>query len=302
MADYLLFSEIYGAVERGIKHYDSSMTAMVKEMVNMTYFEIMGVDELYPFYWMVDLDDTLASVAPADVSGVTKANPGVITTSAAHGLSVNDLVTMHNLGGMTELNDRIYTVASVPLSTTFTTSVDTSGYTTYTSGGTVHHRGKTLATSGKDVQRLLWVSWHDEDIMTPITPEEIEKEASRYHWTSVTQRPERYRHVKSFAAAGTETNQIIWYPGADAAYDLRYWLEKRPAKLAADANVPLLPPQFHYGIVAGTIMRLAEAEVQVENQIIWPGIYKQTIESLKEFNRKYWKQQENMDAKPPYLL
>jgi hypothetical protein len=209
---------------------------------------------------------------------------------------------MHNLGGMTELNDRIYQVATVPNTTTFTVGVNTSGYTTYTSAGTVHHRGLTLNTSGKNVQRVPWASWHDEDIMTPITPPEIEKEASRYHWTVSTQRPERFYHGKSFTSAGVETNQIIWHPGADAAYRLRYWFEKRATKLVNDTDVPLMPPQFHYGLVAGTIARLAEAEVQVENQIIWPGIYKGTLEKLRQFNNKYWKEQENMDVKAPYLL
>lgn len=302
MADYLAFSDIYGAVERAVKHYQSSMQTLVKEMVNMVYYEVMGIEDLYPFYWMMDFDDSLASVAPSSVSAVSKANPGVITTSADHGLAVGDLVTLHNLGGMTELNDRIYQVATVPASNTFTVGVNTSGYTTYTSGGTVHHRGLTLQTSGKNVQRIMWASWHDEgEPMSPITPPEIEED-TRYHWTDNTQRPERFYHGKSVSATGTETNQIIWHPGADAAYKLRYWFEKRFSKLVNDSDVPLLPPQFHYGLSAGAIARLSEYEVQVESQVIWPKIYAETIENLKQYNRKYWKEQEDMQWKPPYLL
>lgn len=302
MADYLAFSEIYGAVERAVKQYQSSMQAMVKEMVNMAYFEIMGIDELWPLYWMVDLDDTLASVAPATITGISKAASGVITTDAAHGLAVSDLVTMHDIAGMTEMNDRIFQVATVPTTTTFTVGVNTAGYTTWSSGGVVNHRGLTLATSGKNVQRLLWVSWQNEDVMTPITPQEIEDNPSRYHWVNVTQRPERYYHGKGFDGTGTENNQIIWHPGADAAYQLRYWLEKRAAKLVNDTDVPLLPPQFHYGVVAATVARLAEYNVQVENAVIWPKIYEETIQSLKAFNRRYWEQQENWQAEKPYLL
>jgi hypothetical protein len=301
MADFLDFSGIYEAVERAVKQYQSSMQTMVKEMVNMTYFELMSVEDLYPFFWLFDLDDSLACVAPAAITGITVANPGVITTEDDHGLVVGDLITMHNIVGMTELNDRIYQVATVPSATTLTVGVNTSTYTAYDSIGTVHHRGLTLATAGKNVGQLRYCSWHDEGPMVPITPEETEKD-NRYHWTDVTQRPERFYHGKSYSGTGVETNQIIWHPGADAAYDLRYWFSKRPAKLVNDTDVPLMPPQFHYGIIAGTTARLDDGGVSVETPSIWPTIYSETIENLKQFNRKYWKAQENLKAEPPYLL
>jgi hypothetical protein len=274
---------------------------MVKEMVNMTYFELMSVEDLYPLFWLFDLDDSLAAVAPSSISAVSSANPGVFETEDDHGLSVGDLVTIHNLGGMVQMNDRIAQIATVPSDTTFTLGINTSTYTAYTSGGTVHHRGLTLATAGKNVGQLRYCSWHDQDIMTPITPEETEKH-NEYHWTENTQRPERFYHGKSYSGTGVETNQIIWHPGADAAYDLRYWFSKRPAKLVNDTDVPLMPPQFHYGLAAGTIARLDDGGVSVETPSIWPTIYSETIENLKQFNRKYWKAQENLAAEPPYLL
>jgi len=77
----------------------------------------------------------------ATVTGITKANPGVVTTSAAHGLTTGRYVELESVGGMTEVNEVAYSV-TVLTSTTFSIGVDTSSYGTYTSGGTMR--------SGKD--------------------------------------------------------------------------------------------------------------------------------------------------------
>lgn len=69
------------------------------------------------------------------VTGVTKANPCVVT-SAAHGLSVGDRVTFASVGGMTELNGNSYIVEYVTANTFSLFKVDSSNYGTYTSGGT----------------------------------------------------------------------------------------------------------------------------------------------------------------------
>jgi hypothetical protein len=70
------------------------------------------------------------------ISGVTKANPGVITTREPHELTTGDTVTVSNVGGMTELNGNTYTV-TVITSTTFSIGVSTTGYTTYLNLGEV---------------------------------------------------------------------------------------------------------------------------------------------------------------------
>ena len=77
------------------------------------------------------------------ISGVTKASPGVVTTSLAeHGIAATSRVIIHDVGGMTELNNReifakrasattlqLYTDAGA------TSALDTSGFGTFTSGG-----------------------------------------------------------------------------------------------------------------------------------------------------------------------
>lgn len=76
----------------------------------------------------------------ATITSITNASPGVVTTSAAHGLQGDsygrDFVLFADVGGMTELNGKCYKV-NVLTDTTFEINgVDTSGYTAYTSGGT----------------------------------------------------------------------------------------------------------------------------------------------------------------------
>lgn len=75
---------------------------------------------------------------PLTISGyvrfATRENPGVITTTYPHGLSNNDLVTFSKVLGMTELNGVEYTI-TVLSPTSFSLGVDTTGYTSYSSGG-----------------------------------------------------------------------------------------------------------------------------------------------------------------------
>lgn len=74
------------------------------------------------------------------ITAITKANPGVVT-SASHGFSNGDEVYVDSIGGMTELNGRNYLVANVTTNTftlqdLFGNDIDTTSFTTYTSGGT----------------------------------------------------------------------------------------------------------------------------------------------------------------------
>ena len=48
-----------------------------------------------------------------DISGITKANPGVVTTTSAHGLSNGDIVYLEDTTGMPEVDGTYQTVANV---------------------------------------------------------------------------------------------------------------------------------------------------------------------------------------------
>ncbi len=71
---------------------------------------------------------------------ITKANPGVVTI-AGHGYSNGDWVEANDIGGMTQLNGRMFIVANKTTDTFELTDIDgnnvnTTSYTTFTSGGT----------------------------------------------------------------------------------------------------------------------------------------------------------------------
>jgi len=311
MADYLTFQNLIDEVQRAVKATGGSIASLIEHVINMVYLnEMMMADDLYPLHWMVDFDDSLASVAPATITGISIAALGVITTDAAHGLVAGDIVSIHNIVGTTQLNNRIFRVNTAPSTVTLTlidldagTAVNTSAMTAWSSGGTIHHRGLTLATTGKAVQSILACKWHDEGKMDPIDIKEIEDKNSAM--SDSTSRPARYYHRKAFTATGTEINQLLWLQGADAAYDLRYWFEKRATKLATAAtDVPLLPPQLQYGIVAGAVMRLSQSGVEVETPLVWPGIYTAQIAALLSFNRKFYEKNNlyQIENSKPYLL
>lgn len=69
------------------------------------------------------------------ITGITKANPGKVTTSTSHGFVTGDRVYLAAIVGMTQLNAR-YVDITVTSATEFTVGIDTTGYTTYGSAGT----------------------------------------------------------------------------------------------------------------------------------------------------------------------
>lgn len=79
----------------------------------------------------VEVQKTLGS--DLTVTAVTKANPGV-ATSAAHGLANGDVVVFTASGGMVELDGQAVRVANVAADTFELEGIDTTDYSTWTSG------------------------------------------------------------------------------------------------------------------------------------------------------------------------
>ena len=74
------------------------------------------------------------------ITAATKASPGVLTSNS-HGFSNGDEIFIASVGGMTELNGRNYRVANSATNTftltdLFGVAINTTSFTTYTSGGT----------------------------------------------------------------------------------------------------------------------------------------------------------------------
>jgi hypothetical protein len=90
-----------------------------------------------------------------DISGLSLANPLVVTTTGSHGLTDGELVTIENISGTTELNGNNYYVDVLSASTIalysdqgLSTSINgTTGFSAYTSSGRVLSGGYRLPES-----------------------------------------------------------------------------------------------------------------------------------------------------------
>lgn len=87
--------------------------------------------------WYVDSGLSFTSTDTATITGVTKANPAVVTTSSSHGFSNGDSVKITNVLGMTELNNFTFVIKNVTSTTFELKNTDSTSYTTYTSAGTI---------------------------------------------------------------------------------------------------------------------------------------------------------------------
>lgn len=86
-----------------------------------------------------DFNNIWDNSVAVNISAISQANPGQITTSVAHGFVTGDIINIEDVVGMTECNDQYYTITVVD-TTKFTIGVDTSGYGAYVSGGKCYKR------------------------------------------------------------------------------------------------------------------------------------------------------------------
>lgn len=84
-----------------------------------------------------DFEESLPGTEANDViTNITQANPGVVTTSGAHGYSNGDEVLIKSVVGMTQVNNRVFVVAGVAATTFQLKDTNTTSYTAYSSAGT----------------------------------------------------------------------------------------------------------------------------------------------------------------------
>jgi hypothetical protein len=295
----LSFETIYQTIMKAISDPNYARIDEIKAIINQIYLdEVLVCDELYPLYWLLECDEARKTVVKAAITGITAASPGVVTATA-HGLSTGDVVMLEGISGMTELNKRMARVYKADANSFQLLNLDgsnlsTSAMTAYSSGGYAYFRGTTINNATRIVEAGLY--GHNSPL-TPITPAEIEADSSLTD-TSV-RRPTRYLHKQSFNVSdGTQYDYILLYGAADAAYNLRVWYEKLPARLVNTTDIPYLPHRFQDAIIAGAITRLGENKVQVEAGVIWPTIYQMHLDSMRTFNRKWWHTHENNNVAP----
>ena len=106
----------------------------------------------------------LLGMVPA-ISGITNANPGVLTFSGSHFLNPGQTVTITGVGGTIQLNGNTYLVNTTPSASTLTIKtlagvpVDTTTFGVYTSGGVLNchfMNGNLLATG--EYNSLTWAA------------------------------------------------------------------------------------------------------------------------------------------------
>lgn len=76
------------------------------------------------------------------ISGITQATPAIVTTTINHGYSSGDVVSIINVGGMTQVNNRYFRIVVTGVTTfelrnILAGSINSTGYDAYTAGGTV---------------------------------------------------------------------------------------------------------------------------------------------------------------------
>lgn len=286
------FAQLYGAVEDIIKIPGGSKRDIAKHVVNMAYLEILHADDVYPLYWLRKLIDNLRTYAPLTITSITAATPPVVTVSSLPANLDNHLISIHGVSGMLEVNGRLFLIddsntgaKTFELQDLTATDIVGASYTAYTSGGSVLHRGMIVS----DIESILSMTFFDRTSSTPYDPVDIVlPDKFNDNWQENESRPDQVMLLKE-NQAGIEKNMLVWGPGADDNYGIRAWKMIPGVILSSDTDMPLLPTEYHYGIVAGAAMRLIENNVQVENAVIWPGIYQLTVAQLVTYNRKLWK-------------
>jgi len=80
--------------------------------------------------------------ATKTITGITKANPAVVTVSAAHAMTAGDSFSIDGVVGMTEVNGKNFQFKNLTTTTFELVGIDSTAYTTYSSGGTVYEKAE----------------------------------------------------------------------------------------------------------------------------------------------------------------
>lgn len=117
--------DAYVAIHTGYNSVTMSSDYLAPVTGSQSYInnKYIGVD--YMFY----ADDKVASI-----TGISKANPAVVT-APGHPFVNGDTVVIGYVGGMTEINNTVAVVASATTNTFQLTGVNSTAYSTFTSGG-----------------------------------------------------------------------------------------------------------------------------------------------------------------------
>lgn len=158
-------------------------------------------------------------VTSATITGITIANPGVVTATA-HGFSDGDTVVIATVSGTIELNGTTQTVAN-KTANTFEIE-DTSAMTAYTSGGTATKQfgwgtAATKANSTVNLEPDLWSFdlWGEDLVATRRGGKTYAWDASVGTGTRATVISGNAPTTAAFSIVGVPERQVVTFGGAD---------------------------------------------------------------------------------------
>jgi hypothetical protein len=91
-------------------------------------------------------DITTLQSSVISVTGITQANPGVVTVNKQSAFANGSVISFTGVGGMTELNSGTYTVTNTGLYT-FSIATNTTAFPAYTSGGVAGPNSRNVSVS-----------------------------------------------------------------------------------------------------------------------------------------------------------
>jgi hypothetical protein len=155
------------------------------------------------------------------ITGVTQANPAVVTTAAPHGMANGDHVFIDFIAsGMTELGRRRFTIAGVTATTFQLVGVNSTGYGAYTSGGTasrIYRLATPFDSGGVAVDALQFAG--QNDVLYMACPTHPPMKLSRFGATDWTIEevefdyfpfsPENLDEESFVAVTGTSTTSTV---------------------------------------------------------------------------------------------
>jgi hypothetical protein len=110
----------------------SKSTRIIPFEFNITQSYILELGDQYIRFYK---DNGQITNTPKTITGITQANPAVVTVSS-HGYTNGDDVWINSVVGMTQLNNRRFRIANVTTNTFELQGVNSTGYTAYASAGT----------------------------------------------------------------------------------------------------------------------------------------------------------------------
>ncbi len=126
----------------------SAATDLINTVVQDQQTPFYSKAALIPFSMGVNLGTYASQIRGAipaglSITGATRANPVQITTASAHGFTNGQKVYIKNVSGMSQINNKIFSVANVTTNTftlrneSNTSNINGSSYSSYSSGGNV---------------------------------------------------------------------------------------------------------------------------------------------------------------------